>query len=217
VKYLDHLLSDADVRVLGALIEKEITTPDYYPLTLNALTNACNQVLNRSPVVQYDEATVTGALENLRKQNLVQQVKRSDSRVTKYGHVAAETMSLDARELAVMCVLMLRGPQTVGEIRTRGTRLFDFPSLEEAEATLDGLIARTSPLVARLPRRVGQKEVRYAHLMSGDVTFDTPDAAPARTHTDAERLDALEEGMEALRTDMEELRARLDQFRKQFE
>lgn len=213
---MDHLLSEADARVLGALIEKEITTPDYYPLTLNALTHACNQVSNRNPVVQYDEATVAGALENLRKQNLVHQIKRSDSRVTKYRHVVADALDLDARELAVMCVLILRGPQTVGEVRTRGARLFAFPSLEETEATLNGLIAR--PLLAvRLPRRPGQKEVRFAHLLSGAVTDDTGDAAPIRSRTDADRLDTLEEGMEALRGEMEDLRTRLEEFRKQFE
>ena len=209
-------MTEADVRVLGALIEKEITTPDYYPLTLNALTNACNQATNRSPVVHYDEATVAGALESLRAQNLVHQVKRSDSRVTKYRHVMTGAMNLEARELAVMCVLMLRGPQTSGEIRTRGNRLFDFATLEDVEAALNGLIARAPiPLAVRLPRRPGQKEMRYAHTLSGEVTFDAPDATLARERTDAERLETLEEEVRALRTEVEDLRAQVAQFGKQ--
>ena len=212
------MLNDVDVRVLGALIEKEITTPDYYPLTLNALTNACNQTTNRSPVVHYDEATVTAALEDLRAQNLVHQVRRSDSRVTKYRHVMANAMNLEARELAVMCVLMLRGPQTTGEIRTRGSRLFDFASLEDVEGTLNGLVARApSPLAVQLPRRPGQKEMRYAHSLSGDVTFDAPDATMVRERTDAERLEALEEEMRALQAGIEDLRTQIGQFKKQLD
>jgi hypothetical protein len=211
---VNHLLNDADVRVLGALIEKAVTTPDYYPLTLNALTSACNQTTNRTPVVHFDEATVAAALEHLRTGNLVHQIKRSDSRVTKYRHVMAEALNLEARELAVMCVLMLRGPQTAGEIRTRGSRLFDFASVEEVEQSLTGLMARTaSPLVVRLPRRPGQKETRYAHLLSGEVSVDAPEATVVRERTDAERLDTLEEALRALRAEVDDLRAQLDQLR----
>jgi hypothetical protein len=214
---VDVLLSDAEARVLGALIEKEMTTPDYYPLTLNALTHACNQTTNRAPVVHYDETAVMDAIESLRRKNLVHQIKRSDSRVIKYRHVADETLSLDAREVAVMCVLMLRGPQTLGEIKTRAARLFDFPSLEETEATLNALIARPLPPAARLARRPGQKEVRYAHLLSGEVTFDAPDAPAAPAHSDPERIDALEARVEELSGAVETLRAQLQEFKKAFE
>jgi uncharacterized protein len=215
---VDHPLPDAHVRILGSLIEKEKTTPAYYPLSLNALTAACNQVSNRDPVVHFDEATVAAALEDLRKQNLVHQIKRSDSRVTKYRHVMAEAMSLGPPEIAVMCVLMLRGPQTIGEIRTRTNRLFDFGGLDEVEATLNALIGRAPlPLVLRLPRRVGQKEVRYAHLLSGEVSFDAPDVTATGITTDAERIAVLEEALEGLQKEVADLRLQFDQFRLQFE
>src|SRR5438105_10122305 len=164
---MDALLTDVEVRVLGSLIEKEVTTPDYYPLSLNALMNACNQSSNRSPVVHFDEDTVLRATDTLRQRNLLHVVDKADSRVTKYRHVMGETMALDHREIAVMCVLMLRGPQTVGEIRTRSNRIHDFENLEQVENILNSLIARQPALAIRLPRQAGQKEVRYAHLLSG--------------------------------------------------
>lgn len=215
---MDHLLNDVEVRVLGSLIEKEITTPDYYPLSLNALTNACNQSSNRNPVVHFDEATVANAADSLRKKNLAHVVHRDDSRVTKFRQVMGETMSMEAREIAVMCVLMLRGPQTVGEIRMRSNRLYDFENLEEVETTLNSLIAKEpAALVVRLPRQTGQKEVRYAHLLSGEVVFDEPETAPARVQADNERIGKLEETTEELRKELEDLRKQFDQFRKQFE
>jgi uncharacterized protein len=173
-------LNDIDVRVLGALIEKELTTPEYYPLSLNALVNACNQTSNRDPVVKYDEPTVKSAVDRLRKYSLVRSIQRADARVMKYMHLMRDAMSLEPPELAAMCVLMLRGPQTVGEIRTRSGRLFEFPSLEEAEATLNTLMTRAEPLVARLPRQPGQKEARFTQLLSGD---EPTVAAAAPVHT----------------------------------
>src|SRR5215216_5001378 len=169
------LLNDVDVRVLGALIEKEITTPENYPLSLNALTNACNQTSNRDPVVKFEETTVKAGVDRLRKYSLVRSIQRVDSRVMKYMHLMTDALGLERPQLAAMCVLMLRGPQTVGEIRTRGSRLFEFQSLEEVEATLNGLASRSPPLVVRLPRQPGQKEARYAHLLSGEVAIE---AAP---------------------------------------
>ena len=133
---MDHTLTDTEVRVLGSLIEKEITTPDYYPLSLNALVAACNQSSNRNPVVHFDEGTVAQALDSLREKKLIHQVDRGDSRVTKYRHVLYEAMNLGRPAIGVMCVLMLRGPQTVGEIRTRSNRLYDFSSLEEVLVVL---------------------------------------------------------------------------------
>ena len=212
-------LTDVEMRVLGSLIEKEMTTPDHYPLSLNALTNACNQSSNRDPVVQYDEHTVARAVETLRVRALVRAIQQSGSRVTKYRHLAGETLGTIARQTALLSVLMLRGPQTLAELRTRASRLVPFESLEEVETTLDQLITREpAALVARLPRRPGQKEVRYAHLLSGEVTFDTPDqVAVARTPADADRVGALEEALGELRNEVADLRNQLAQFRRQFE
>lgn len=215
-----ELLNDADVRVLGSLIEKELTTPEHYPLSLNALVNACNQSSNRDPVVRFDEATVKAAVDRLRKYSLVRSIQRADARVMKYMHLMHEAMSLERPEIAAMCVLMLRGPQTVGEIRTRSGRLFEFPSLELVEATLDRLIARLpSPLVTRLERQPGQKESRYAHLLSGDVTVAPQSAADARADASAEpdRYAALESVVESLRTEVADLRAEVGELRRLFE
>jgi len=204
---VDHTLNDVEVRVLGSLIEKEITTPDYYPLSLNALTAACNQSSNRNPVMHLDEETVVRATDSLRDNKLVHSVDRSDSRVTKYRHVLYEAMNLGRPPLAVMCVLMLRGPQTVGEIRIRTNRLYDFSSLEEVETTLNSLSSGDASLVARLPRQTGQKEVRYAHLLSGEVRIGQPE--PER-EPELDRISKLEK-------EFEDLKKEFAEFRKQFE
>jgi uncharacterized protein YceH (UPF0502 family) len=218
---VDDLLTDVEVRVLGSLIEKERTTPEHYPLSLNALTNACNQSSNRDPIVQYDEATVADAIESLRRRSLVRAMQQSGSRVTKYRQLMGETIGLVARQTAVLCVLMLRGPQTVAELRTRASRLAELESLEDVEAVLDGLIARhPSPIVVRLPRRPGQKEVRYAHLLAGEVTTDTVEVAVmpgARGTPVTDRIVALEESLNELRKEVADLRQQLESFRKQFE
>jgi uncharacterized protein YceH (UPF0502 family) len=193
---------------LGSLIEKEITTPEYYPLSLNALTAACNQLSNRNPVMHLDEETVTRTADSLREKKLVHSVHGSDSRVTKYRHVLYEAMNLGRPAIAVMCVLMLRGPQTVGEIRTRSNRLYDFSSLEEVEMTLSGLSSGDSPLVLRLPRQTGQKEVRYAHLLSGEVRSAGGPGPQAEPELD--RISKLEK-------EVEDLKKQFQEFRKQFE
>ncbi len=198
---MDYALSDAEVRVLGSLIEKEITTPDYYPLSLNALVAACNQSSNRNPVVHFDEGTVAHAADSLLEKKLVHLVDRGESRVTKYRHVLYEAMNLGRPAIAVMCVMMLRGPQTVGEIRTRSNRLYNFSSLEEVEITLNSLMS--GALIVRLPRQIGQKEVRYAHLLSGEVSFTEPEAEP-------DRIGKLEK-------EVDDLKKQFEQFRKQFE
>jgi len=200
---VDHTLTDTEVRVLGSMIEKEITTPDYYPLSLNALVAACNQSSNRNPVAHFDEGTVADATESLREKKLVFLVDRGESRVTKYRHVVYEAMNLGRPAISVMCVMMLRGPQTVGEIRTRSYRLYDFSSLEEVETILNSLVSGNPPLVVRLPRQSGQKEVRYAHLLSGEVKLTEPEAEP-------DRLGKLEK-------EVDDLKKQFDQFRKQFE
>jgi len=218
---VDDLLTDVEIRVLGSLIEKEMTTPDYYPMTLNALTNACNQSSNREPVVHYDDATVAGAIESLRKRSLVRVVQQSGSRVFKYRHLVNETLGLVARQAAVLAVLMLRGPQTLGELKTRASRLTAFASLDDVETSLDQLIARTpSALAARLERRPGQKEVRFGHLLSGVPTFDAVDApepTAASGPRGADRFGALEATVEELRREVAGLRSQLEAFRKQFE
>ena len=204
---MNHTLTDAEVRVLGSLIEKEITTPDYYPLSLNALVAACNQSSNRNPVVHYDEDTVTQTLDTLREKKLVHLIARGDSRVVKYRHVLYEAMNMGRPDIAALCVLMLRGPQTIGEIRTRSNRLYDFASLEQMETTINGLMATVPPLVARLSRQAGQKEVRYAHLLSGEVRLSEIEIAP---EIEPDRISKLEKEVEDLRRDF-------DEFRKKFE
>ena len=215
------MLTDVEIRVLGSLIEKEMTTPDYYPMSLNALTNACNQSSNREPVVHYDEATVAGAIESLRKQSLVRVVQQSGSRVFKYRHLVNETLGLVSRQAAVLDVLMLRGPQTLGELKTRASRLAAFESLDDVETSLEQLIARApSPLATALERRPGQKEVRFAHLLSGVPTYDAVDAPESATGSGprgVDRIAALEAAVEDLRREVADLRGQLDAFRKQFE
>jgi uncharacterized protein len=204
---VDQIFNDVEVRVLGALIEKEITTPDYYPLSLNALTAACNQSSNRNPVMHLDEETVARATDSLREKRMVHSVERSESRVIRYRHVLYEAMNLGRPAIAVMCVLMLRGPQTVGEIRTRSGRLYDFSSLEEVETTLNSLMSGESPLVVRLPRQTGQKEVRYAHLLCGEVRVTEPELEP---EPEPDRIAKLER-------EVEDLKRQFEEFRKQFE
>jgi uncharacterized protein YceH (UPF0502 family) len=202
---MEHILDSSEVRVLGALIEKEVTTPAYYPLSLNALLAACNQSSNRFPVVHFDEGEVGAAADRLREKGLLHLVDRGESRVTKYRHVLYEAMNLGRPAIAALCVLMLRGPQTVGEIRTRSNRLYDFTSLEDVETTLNALMSGELPLVVRLPRQAGQKEIRYGHLLSGDVAPGEPEVEP-----ELDRIGKLEK-------EVEDLKAQFEVFRKQFE
>lgn len=216
------ILSEIEVRVLGSLVEKQITTPEYYPLTLNSLTTACNQKNNRNPVTAYSEDQVAQALEALREKNLAYVFYGSTSRVPKYKHVMPEVMRLSQPEVALLCALMLRGPQTPGELRGNASRFHEFHSLEEVEETLNSLMSRDGePLVARLERQAGQKEIRFAHLLSGEVAIDespesiVPRRAPAASQTD--RVAKLEEEVSALKVQVEELRQRLETFKQQFE
>jgi hypothetical protein len=217
------LLNEAEIRVLGALIEKQITTPEYYPLTLNALTAACNQKNNRNPVTAYTEAEVEHALDSLREKNLAYVFHGSTSRVPKYKHVAPEVLQVTQPELAAMCVLMLSGPQTAGEIRTRGSRLYEFSGFEEVDETLHSLSAKDSePLVTRLPRQAGQKESRFAHLLSGEINFqqsmaEAPVEKTSRRTGEAERLNQLEERVDSLAEEVDRLSQQFEAFKKQFE
>lgn len=205
------------VRVIGSLIEKEITTPDNYPLSLNALTAACNQTSNRDPVLHLDEATVAASLNDLGRRGLAREVHRSDSRVKRYRHLMAESLSLHEAEIAVMCVLMLRGPQTTGEIRTRTARLFEFPDLARVELTLQSLMSLTRPLVVQLPRQPGHKDVRYAHLMSGEPEIVLADPGVGADPPKGSRLATLEHEVAALRAELADVRSQLDEFRRAFQ
>ena len=212
--------------MLWALIEKQITTPDYYPLTLNALTNACNQLTNREPVVAYDEQTVVRALDKLRDKRLATLFTGAESRVAKYKHTLTDAILLTPAEVALLCVLMLRGPQTLGELRTRSERLFTFDNMGEVEETLNALASRPGqPLVAKLPRQPGTKEGRYAQLLSGaseaakPVSEPTlrPEPATLAVRAENERIAKLEEETSALRQELAQLRQQFADFRKQFE
>ena len=210
------ILTDIETRVLGSLIEKQVTTPEYYPLTLNALTLACNQKNNRYPITSYSENQVAAALESLREKNLAYVFYGSTSRVPKYKHVMPEVMHLNHAEVALMCVLLLRGAQTLGELRGNASRLHDFASLEEVEQTLDALISRdTEPLVARLPRQPGQKEGRFAHLLSGEPDIEAA-AAPVAS-AGAPRRSSLEQKVDELAAEVERLKQQFEEFKKQFE
>lgn len=223
-KCMPTILNEIETRILGSLIEKQITTPEYYPLTLNSLTLACNQKNNRHPVTAYDETSVAEALETLREKNLVYVFYGSTSRVPKYKHVMPEVMHLSPAETAIMCVLMLRGTQTPGELRGNGSRLYSFTSLEEVEETLNALISREpEPLVVRLPRQPGQKEVRFAHLLSGEVDVAAisettpPPRAVASRRSDSDRVEKLEEEIERMNAEMLSLKQQFEEFKKQFE
>lgn len=207
-------LDDEEVRVLGALIEKEVTTPDYYPLTLNSLVAACNQRNNRNPVVGYDEAMVRNALERLRDKKLAFAVSGAEHRVPKYRQSLTRTFDLDSAGTAILCVLMLRGPLTCGEIRACSDRMHPFVDLSEIESTLNHLATRPDrPLTARLGARPGQKEPRYVHLLGDppDTEAPLPATPTGRRTASPDRLERLEAEVAALRLEVQELRERLTQ------
>jgi uncharacterized protein len=216
------LLSDVEVRTLGSLIEKDITTPDYYPLSLNALVNACNQKNNRDPVMSLDENSVREALGSLQEKRLAGPAGGADSRVTKYEHRLQEVFNFDRREIAVLCVLLLRGPQTPGELRSRTDRMYRFEALDDVQSTLQRLMERQPPLARMLPRQPGTKESRYMHLFAGDtvppsdyVPRTTADATPVNTH-DSARISVLESEVSSLKKEIAELRQQLSAFQEQF-
>lgn len=212
------VLTEVEARVLGALVEKEITTPDYYPLSLNALVNACNQKSNREPVMDLDEDDVRQALDGLNRLGLAGAARGADSRVTKYEHRLQEAFNFERREAAVLCVLLLRGPQTPGELRGRTERMHRFNDLDEVQTALRRLMERQPPLVKALPRQPGTKELRYAHLLSGDVeSWEPPAESHAASGADTERIARLEEEVANLQAEVAELKRQLGDFHKQFE
>ena len=236
---MNILLNEVECRVLGSLIEKEITTPEYYPLSLNALINACNQKSNREPVMNLDEAAVRQALHGLDGQSLVRSVSASDSRVTKYEHRLQETFNFYRHEIAILCVLLLRGPQTPGELRTRAERMHPFDDLSAVQSSLQHLMKREPPLVKVLPRQPGTKESRYAHLLSGDVELSGGPGLPGNAESfeaksaetsagkisaDGDHIAHLEKELAALRNEVSDfhkeisdLKQQFAQFKKQFE
>ena len=217
-------LTDTEVRVLGALVEKESTTPEYYPLSLNALVNACNQKSNREPVMTLDEESVRHALRSLSDQALVRSAG-GDSRVPKFEHRLNELYNFHRHEIAVLCVLLLRGPQTPGELRTRAERMFAFEDLEAVHSALNHLMRREPPLAKVLPRQPGTKESRYMHLLGGDaepvVPATTEREVGGETGADAsaelERISQLETEVNSLRRELETLREQFAAFQKQFQ
>ena len=207
-------LGAEELRVIGSLIEKELTTPQQYPLTLNALVLACNQTSNRSPVVTYDERTVENTVLGLKDQGLTRIVHPSHGRsATRYRQVLHEALYLEQPELAVLGVMMLRGPQTLNELKTRTERAADFADLDAVERTLDGLAAREEPLVLRIPRQTGQREDRYAHLLGGEIdvslNMPLPSADTGSHNRKGDELADLREEVEALRRDLDALRREL--------
>jgi len=218
---METKLTETEVRVLGSLIEKDITTPEYYPLSLNALVNACNQKSNRDPVMQLDEDAVRDALEGLQQRRMAGPARGADSRVTKYEQRLQEVFNFTRPEIAVLCVLLLRGPQTPGELRGRGERMHHFEALDDVQSALQKLMQREPPLAKVLPRQPGTKESRYAHLFAGDVVeLEAPvqvSTAVERNPADAERIAQLEEEVAQLRREVGDVKDQLERFRKQFE
>lgn len=221
---MDNILDDIEARVLGSLIEKELTTPEYYPLSLNSLTNACNQKSNRDPVMVLTEEEVVRALDSLRFKQFVV-LSADGGRVPKYRHLLSEKLGLMPIELAIICELLVRGPQTVGELRTRGERMHPFGDLASAEEVLMELTNREKPLVVLMARQPGRKEGRYAQLFSGipEVVVaalersPAPEAARIRVQAENERVSKLEEEVAALRTEVAGLQTMMMSFKSQFE
>ncbi len=218
------VLTEEEVRALGALVEKSVTTPEYYPPSLNALVAACNQKSSRDPVVDYDEATVARALERLREKHLLWVVSEAGARVPKYKHRFAEAFDLSEADQAILCLLMLRGPQTPGELRSRAGRLHSFASPEEVERVLEELATlEEGPLVVKLPRQPGRKEHRWAHTLHGapaeqpETVPEPVDAPLAAARDERARLCALEAGVAALQEEVAALKSQLEDFRKRLE
>lgn len=219
---MELILNDIEARVLGCLVEKEMTTPEYYPLSLNALTNACNQKSNRDPVMGLEDEDVVKALDSLRFKQLAV-VSADGGRVPKYRHLLPEKMQLVPAELAVLCELLVRGPQTMGELRTRSERMHPFPDLAAVEEVLRELMEREHPFITRLAKQPGRKEARYAHLFCGEPEITAEESAPApeaarlRVMADNERIAGLEGEVAALREEVAGLRQMVEEFQRQFE
>ena len=215
---MNIILNASEVRILASLIEKDMTTPEYYPLSLNSLTNACNQKSNRNPIVSYDEDTVVRGLGQLQEKGLVRKTLTSGSRVNKFLHAVLDQFDLSRQEMAIICELMLRGPQTVGEVRSHTERMATFEILEEVESTLQGLAQHDPPLTLKIPRESGRKECRYMHLFSGGLeTLHDFTEEPAAIQVSAEeKIMKFEEEITMMRSELEELKRAFSEFKSQF-
>jgi uncharacterized protein len=217
--YMDMILNNEEVRVLGCLMEKKMATPEYYPLTLNALVNACNQKSNRDPLVAYDEETVLQAIDGLKKKQLA--LECNVSRAQRYEERFDRDRNFNSQEAAVMCILMLRGPQTAGEIRGRTERLCSFGSINEVTDTMENLTSLG--LAVRMPRQAGQKEARYSHLMCGqpeEADHPVPVSqapSPQDAVAGTARIELLEGKVAALSLELDDLKRTFQDFRRQFE
>jgi uncharacterized protein YceH (UPF0502 family) len=214
-------LNEYELRALGAMVEKHIATPDYYPMTLNALVNACNQKNHRDPVVSYDETIVAKALDSLREKNLAYVFHGSEARAPKYGHLFPKAFDLSEAETPLMCVLILRGPQTSGELRSRTQHLRSFGSLAEVETLLQGLSLREEPLIVKLPRQPGSRESRFAHLLGGPVEMEQSEAPPhlapsvLQRHSENDKIAKLEEEIASLRMELSELKQQFAELKRE--
>ena len=216
---MNIILNSIELRVLGSLVEKEITTPEYYPLSLNALVNACNQKNNRDPVMELSEGAVRQALDTLNEKALAGPSRRADSRVVKFEHHLQEVFNFNRRETAVLCVLILRGPQTPGELRGRTERMHRFEDLGEVQTTIQWLMKREPPLVTMLPRQAGTKEARYAHLLAGEIAGweAAPEPEATAGPSTSDRIARLEDMVFVLQKEVDELKETLSEIRKQSE
>lgn len=213
---MEILLTFEETRIIGSLIEKELTTPEYYPLTVNSLKNACNQKSNRNPVVNFDESLIEKTVEDLQVKTLAAFVGSRESRVAKYKHNFSSYYKLSLPETAVMCVLMLRGAQTPGEIRGRTGRMYEFQSLTEAEEVLNNLMLREMPLVMKLPKLPGTKEARYVHLLSGEPDVERYAESSETNIPDNDKLNLFETEITNLRNELLSLRKEFEEFKSQF-
>ncbi|HEU0173054.1 MAG TPA: DUF480 domain-containing protein [Blastocatellia bacterium] len=218
---MNATLNEYELRALGALVEKQIATPDYYPMTINALVNACNQKNHRDPVVSYDETIVTKALNSLREKNLAYVFHGSEARAPKYGHIFPKAFDLSEAETPLMCVLILRGPQTSGELRSRTQHLRSFESLAEVETLLQGLSLREKPLIVKLPRQPGSRESRFAHLLGDPVELEQREVPPHQAHSvqqaqsEDDKIAKLEEEIASLRRELSELKQQFAEFKRE--
>jgi len=215
---MDIILNDSEVRILACLIEKEMTTPEYYPLSLNSLTNACNQKSNRNPIVSYDETAVACGLGSLQEKGLVRKTLTSGSRVPKFAHAILDRCDLSRQEMAILCELMLRGPQTVGEVRSHTERMSIFERLEEVESTVQGLAEHDPALTLKMPRETGRKECRYMHLLSGglETLRDFSEEPAAIQISSEEKIKKLEEEIARMQSELEEVKRAFSEFKSQF-
>ena len=218
---MNATLNEYELRAIGALVEKQIATPDYYPMTINALVNACNQKNHRDPVVSYDETIVTKALNSLREKNLAYVFHGSEARAPKYGHLFPKAFDLSEAETPLMCVLILRGPQTSGELRSRTQHLRSFESLAEVETLLQGLSLREKPLIVKLPRQPGSRESRFAHLLGDPVELEQREVPPHQAHSihqaqdEDDKIAKLEEEIASLRRELSEMNQQFAEFKRE--